>query len=110
MTCNSVVISSGHGLYVRGASGILDEVNEARIVVEMIGDMLTWRGVNVKTFHDDESQSQNENLNRIVDYHNSQDRELPVYRPQTNNDIIWCFGTSSMEYHCSTAALIGLVE
>jgi len=78
MTCNSVVISSGHGLYVRGASGILDEVNEARIVVEMIGDMLTWRGVNVKTFHDDESQSQNENLNRIVDYHNSQDRELDI--------------------------------
>jgi methylamine dehydrogenase light chain len=41
---------------------------------------------------------------------NSQDRELPVYRPQTNNDIIWCFGNTSMAYHCSTAALIGLGE
>ncbi len=39
---------------------------------------------------------------------NNTDRELPVYRPQSNNDIIWCFGTSSMEYHCSTAALIGV--
>jgi methylamine dehydrogenase light chain len=36
--------------------------------------------------------------------------ETPVYRPQGNNDIIWCFGTSSMEYHCSTAALVGLAE
>jgi methylamine dehydrogenase light chain len=27
--------------------------------------------------------------------------------PQLNNDIIWCFGTQSMEYHCSTAVLVG---
>jgi methylamine dehydrogenase light chain len=38
------------------------------------------------------------------------DRELPVYRPQANNDIIWCFGDTSMAYHCSTAALVGLAE
>ncbi|MET0270952.1 MAG: methylamine dehydrogenase (amicyanin) small subunit [Sphingomonas sp.] len=31
----------------------------------------------------------------------------PAYRPQANNEIIWCFGTSSMSYHCSTAALVG---
>jgi len=36
------------------------------------------------------------------------DRELPVYRPQSNGEILWCFGQSSMIYHCSTAALIGL--
>jgi len=41
---------------------------------------------------------------------NATDRELPVYRPQLNNDIIWCFGDSSMTYHCSTAALVGLAE
>jgi methylamine dehydrogenase light chain len=40
----------------------------------------------------------------------STERETPVYRPQGNNDIIWCFGTSSMEYHCSTAARVGLAE
>ncbi len=40
---------------------------------------------------------------------NETDRELPIYKPQANNDIIWCFGTpSSMSYHCSTAALVGL--
>ena len=38
------------------------------------------------------------------------DRELPIYRPQANNDIIWCFGNSTMNYHCSTAALVGLAE
>jgi methylamine dehydrogenase light chain len=31
-----------------------------------------------------------------------------VYRPQGNNDIIWCFGAGSMEYHCSTAALVAV--
>ena len=38
------------------------------------------------------------------------ERETPVYRPQGNNDIIWCFGLTSMEYHCSTSALIGVAE
>ncbi|RKF22953.1 methylamine dehydrogenase (amicyanin) light chain [Altericroceibacterium spongiae] len=38
------------------------------------------------------------------------DRATQVYRPQGNNDIIWCFGVSSMEYHCSTAVLVGAAE
>jgi methylamine dehydrogenase light chain len=32
-----------------------------------------------------------------------------LYVPQTNNDIIWCFGLD-MQYHCSTAALVGAVQ
>ena len=32
MNYESIVISSGHGKLVRGASGILDEVDEARVV------------------------------------------------------------------------------
>ncbi len=35
---------------------------------------------------------------------------MPTYRPQGNNEIIWCFGTSSMAYHCSTAALVGVAS
>ena len=35
------------------------------------------------------------------------DRATQVYVPQLNNDVIWCFGTKSMEYHCSTAVLVG---
>lgn len=38
------------------------------------------------------------------------DRATETYRPQTNNDIIWCFGVSSMEYHCSTAVVVGTAE
>jgi methylamine dehydrogenase light chain len=38
---------------------------------------------------------------------NNNDAETPIYRSQTNNDIIWCFGAPSMVYHCSTAVLIG---
>jgi methylamine dehydrogenase light chain len=41
---------------------------------------------------------------------NSNDRETPLYRVVTNNDIIWCFGAPTMVYHCSTAVLIGLAS
>ena len=40
-----IVISSGHGKYVRGASGYLDEVDEARRVVEKVADDLRAKGV-----------------------------------------------------------------
>lgn len=78
MTFARIVLSSGHGKYVRGASGILDEVDEARKVVERLADELELRGVEVVTFHDDTSQSQNENLNTIVNFHNGQARDLDV--------------------------------
>jgi len=78
MTYQTIVISSGHGKYVRGAAGILDEVDEARIVTERVAEELRLRGVNVTTYHDDVSKSQNENLNRIVDVHNSKKRDLDV--------------------------------
>jgi methylamine dehydrogenase light chain len=38
------------------------------------------------------------------------DRETQIYTPQLNNDIIWCFGTDSMQYHCSTAVLVGAAQ
>ena len=78
MPYNSICISSGHGLYVRGASGILDEVDEARRVTEQLASELISRGVEVQTFHDDISKSQSENLNRITDWHNSQRRDLDI--------------------------------
>jgi len=74
----SVVISSGHGLKVRGASGILDEVDEARKVVDRLATELEKRGVDVDTFHDNTSTSQSQNLNAIVNYHNSRDRDLDI--------------------------------
>jgi N-acetylmuramoyl-L-alanine amidase len=78
MPYDSIVISSGHGKYVRGASGILDEVDEARKVVEQVAKELSARGVDVMTFHDDTSRDQNTNLNTIVNFHNNQDRDLDI--------------------------------
>jgi N-acetylmuramoyl-L-alanine amidase len=74
----SIVISSGHGLKIRGASGYIDEVDEARKVVETVADMLLRNGVGVKTFHDDISTTQSENLEAIVAFHNEQARDLDV--------------------------------
>jgi N-acetylmuramoyl-L-alanine amidase len=37
---NDFVISSGHSLKVRGASGFIDEVDEARKVVNKVTDYL----------------------------------------------------------------------
>jgi N-acetylmuramoyl-L-alanine amidase len=75
---NRIVISSGHSLHVRGASGVLDEVNEARKVVNQLASELHNRGVDVHIFHDDASTSQNQNLNNIVNFHNSQTRDLDI--------------------------------
>uniref|UniRef100_A0A973VZL6 Uncharacterized protein n=1 Tax=Bradyrhizobium septentrionale TaxID=1404411 RepID=A0A973VZL6_9BRAD len=62
---------------MRGAAGILDEVDEARRVVERLADMLEARDIDVTVFHNDVSQSQSENL--------EQDRGLsqqPEARPR----------------------------
>lgn len=77
MTKNKV-ISSGHAKDVRGASGILDEVNEARKVVERVAEITRSLGHGVYTFHDDTSKTQRTNLNTIVKFHNSKTRELDV--------------------------------
>jgi N-acetylmuramoyl-L-alanine amidase len=39
-----------------------------------VADRLRFRGVEVVTYHDTISTSQNENLNRITDFHNAQGR------------------------------------
>jgi N-acetylmuramoyl-L-alanine amidase len=73
-----IVISSGHGKYVSGASGFLDEVAEARRVVDRVAKLLRSANIECVTFHDDTSQTQSENLDAIVDFHNSQKRDLDV--------------------------------
>jgi N-acetylmuramoyl-L-alanine amidase len=76
MAYKKIVISSGHSTKCQGAVGIINEVNEATRVVNRLGEELQKRGVTVKTYHDTVSTSQNETLNRIVDFHNAQTREL----------------------------------
>ena len=55
-----IAISSGHGKYVRGASGYIDEVDEARRVVDAVASLLGDAGVEVESFHDNTSTTQNQ--------------------------------------------------
>jgi N-acetylmuramoyl-L-alanine amidase len=99
-TYQSIVISSGHGKYVRGASALpdgLDEVDETRRVVDAVAKKLRSRGVKVKTFHDDVSKTQNENLHCIVDYHNAQTRDMDVSVPFCHPASA---GRSHRQCHC----------
>jgi len=77
-----IAMSSGHSKAVRGAAGPspwgLDEVNEARKVVESTATALREMGVACVTFHDDTSTSQSANLNKIVSWHNSQTRDADL--------------------------------
>ncbi|WP_053346509.1 N-acetylmuramoyl-L-alanine amidase [Peribacillus butanolivorans] len=72
------VISSGHAKIVRGASGYIDEVDEARKVVSKVADYLKELDCTVDTFHDNTSKTQRDNINKIVKYHNSKSRDLDV--------------------------------
>lgn len=72
-----VVMSSGHGKYIRGASGKpcgewgVDEVDEARRTVERVAGELERSGVSVTTLHDDVSTTQDANLRYITNAHNN---------------------------------------
>src|SRR3974390_3021613 len=71
-------ISVGHGEYVRGASGLIDEVEEAKKVVPAVANYLVAQGHDVVTFFDQISTNQSDNLNEIVNWHNDQIRDFDV--------------------------------
>ena len=73
-----IAISSGHGLKVAGAIGILNEVAENRRVVSAVVSHLRKMGVIVEEFHDDVSTSVADNLVAITSWHNRQDRDIDV--------------------------------
>ena len=76
----TIAISSGHGSKVPGAQApYMDEVTQARRVVAAVAEELTALGVPFAgPFNDDVSTDQNSNLNRIVNWHNAQRRDLDV--------------------------------
>ena len=39
---------------------------------------------------------------------NRNENDKPTYRPQANNDINWCLGTTSNVYSCSTGVVLGV--
>lgn len=69
-----VMISSGHSRHVSGARGIIDEVTEARRVVDEVARLLPGAIV----FHDDSSRTQRQNIQTIVAAHNRGTRDLDV--------------------------------
>ena len=74
-----IAISAGHGSKIRGASDIIDEVDEARRVCTQVCDDLRAAGIAFEgPYFDNVSTSQNENLARICDWHNSKTRDLDV--------------------------------
>lgn len=73
-----ICISSGHGLRVRGAKGVLDEVDEARRVVDRVATLLQAHGVGAHVYHDNTSTNVSANLNAIVQAHNSRSRDRDI--------------------------------
>ena len=82
MPYQRVAISSGHSTKCQGAVGPspwgLNEVKEATRVANRVNELLNGAGVVSKVFNDTISDDQSENLGRIVDWHNSQVRDLDV--------------------------------
>ena len=69
-----IAISSGHGKYVAGASGLIDEVDEARRVVDRLGELIP----DAVTFHENTATTQEQNLKNLTNWHNAQNAELHV--------------------------------
>lgn len=66
---NQINISSGHSINCQGASDIINEVREARKLVDRIYEMCKSIGVEVYKYHDTASSS-SQNLANIVNWHN----------------------------------------
>jgi N-acetylmuramoyl-L-alanine amidase len=73
-----IAMSSGHSTKCQGAIGYLNEVKEATRVTDRLHEIWRARGVTVEKFHDTVSDDSSENLNRIVDWHNAQPRDLDI--------------------------------
>ena len=73
-----IFISSAHGKFVGGASGVIDENTESRRVVSQVVTDLRAAGAEVTRFDDDTSRTQGQNISTIVGAHNRAARDLDV--------------------------------
>lgn len=71
-------VHGGHSLKCRGASGLLDEVNEDRAVKNKVIELLRANGHTVYDCTDDAGATQNANLRNIVNKCNSHNVDLDV--------------------------------
>lgn len=77
MAYNTVVISSGHSVNCQGMSDIINEVTEARRVVDRVYDIVKASGKTCYKYHDMASSS-SQNLVNIVNFHNSHSQGVDV--------------------------------
>lgn len=73
-----VNVHGGHSLECRGASGLLDEVNEDRAVKDKVIELLRANGHTVYDCTDDNGATQDANLRNIVNKCNSHKVDLDV--------------------------------
>ena len=83
VTYKDYAISSGHALKVRGASGFIDEVDEARKVVAQVVKLLKAKGCKVTEIHDNVSTTKAQNITNgrssyLIKSHNSVGREIDI--------------------------------
>jgi N-acetylmuramoyl-L-alanine amidase len=89
-----IAISSGHSTKCQGAIGYLNEVEEATRVVDRVHEIWQDNGVESVKFHDTVSDDSSENLNRIVNWHDAQQRDLDVSvhfnaGGGTGSEVLW---------------------
>lgn len=96
------VVSSGHGLKVRGASSkFMDEVDQARRVVNRVEQLCKEMGDPIIVFHENVATSVNGNLSNIVSFHNSKNRTLDVsihfnsYNGTASGVEVWGYNDSA---------------
>ena len=77
MAYNQVVISSGHSINCQGASDIINEVTEARKVVDRVAEIISANGKTCYKYHDT-SSSNSTNLANIVSFHNRYSQGIDV--------------------------------
>jgi N-acetylmuramoyl-L-alanine amidase len=73
-----IAISAGHSEDVGGAVGYLNEFDENVRVVNRCAEIWKASGVPCVSYVDRVSDDQTENLNRLVDWHNAQDRTIDL--------------------------------
>lgn len=73
-----ITISPGHWLPGTGARDLIDEVTEARKVVNRVVEILRNSGITVNHVEDNTSKNQQQNLNYLVTQHNKTNRKLDV--------------------------------
>lgn len=83
-------VHGGHSLKCRGASGLLDEVNEDRAVKNKLIELLRANGYTVYDCTDDYGTTQSENLSSIVSKCNSHtvDLDISIHLNSGRNDRV----------------------